>query len=197
MRDPSTLPVPHLASRPRRSDETYEHARRTSWNTSDENLVLPLSVGRSGVSSDALYPPTTTAVTTRESLASDPMRDLSSPVMSIETPSLRYATSALSENATPGPSTSRNAPYASAIPSVHEPSMYNASAIDLLTMQPTIYQSHFRSARAPPPDSPVCIGHGLDAPAIGVLSTLVLPTVIGLSVWVSSLLISLRSVYRP
>ncbi|KZT74967.1 hypothetical protein DAEQUDRAFT_659370 [Daedalea quercina L-15889] len=50
-------------------------------------------------------------------------------------------------------------------------------------MQPTIGQSHLRLARAPPPDSPVCIGHGLDAPAIGVLSTLVLPTVIGLSLW--------------
>ena len=195
MRNPSTLPAPRLASRPRRSDETYEHARRTSWNTSDENLVLPLSVGRSGVSSDALYPPTTTAVTTRESLASDPMRDLSSPVMSIETPSLRYTPSALSENVIPSPSSSRDAPYASMIPSPHESSMYNASSIDWLTMQPTLYQSHFRSARAPPPDPPVCIGHGLDAPAIGVLSTLVLPTVIGLSVWVS-LLISLRSAYR-
>ena len=195
MRNPSTLPAPRLASRPRRSDETYEHARRTSWNTSDENLVLPLSVGRSGVSSDALYPPTTTAVTTRESLASDPMRDLSSPVMSIETPSLRYTPSALSANAIPSPSSSRDASYTSMIPSPHESSMYNASSIDWLTMQPTLYQSHFRSARAPPPDPPVCIGHGLDAPAIGVLSTLVLPTVIGLSVWVS-LLISLRSAYR-
>ena len=190
MRDPSMLTVPRLASRPRRSDEIHEHSRGTSWNTSDENLVPPLSAERSGVSSDALYPPTTTTVTTRETLASDPMRDLFPPDMSIETPSLQYATSALSENAIPGPSTSRNAPYASAIPSVHEPSMYNASAIDLLAMQPTIYQSHFRSARAPPSDPPVCIGHGLDAPAIGVLSTLVLPTAIGLSVWVSPLFIS-------
>lgn len=145
--------------------------------------MLALSAGRSGVSSDALYPPSTTV--TRESLASDLMHDLSPPIMAIETTSLRYATSALAGIAIPSPSTPRNAPYASAIPSVHGPSMYNTSSIDLLVMQPTIYQSHFRSARAPPPDSPVCIGHGLDAPAIGVLSTLVLPTVIGLSIWVS------------
>lgn len=169
-----------------------------SRNTSDEVLVLALSIGRSGVSSDALYPPTTTAVVTRGTLASEPMHHLSSPVMAIETTSLRYATSALSGIAIPGPSTPRNAPYASAIPPVHEASMSNSSSsIDLLVMQSPIYQSHFRSARAPPPDSPVCIGHGLDAPAIGVLSTLVLPTVFGLFIWVSLLSGLSRSVYQP
>ncbi|KAH9835893.1 uncharacterized protein C8Q71DRAFT_870275, partial [Rhodofomes roseus] len=39
-----------------------------------------------------------------------------------------------------------------------------------------------------------CIGHGLDAPAIGVLSTLVLPTVIGLVIWL--LFATLRPRYR-
>ncbi|PCH34029.1 hypothetical protein WOLCODRAFT_113020 [Wolfiporia cocos MD-104 SS10] len=47
------------------------------------------------------------------------------------------------------------------------------------------------SARAPTLDQPVCIGHGLDVPALGVLSTLVLPTVIGLCIWL------LFAIFRP
>lgn len=36
------------------------------------------------------------------------------------------------------------------------------------------------------PDQPVCIGDGLDVSSLGLLSTLVLPTVVGLSLWVST-----------
>ncbi|KAH9937349.1 uncharacterized protein B0H18DRAFT_950236 [Fomitopsis serialis] len=94
----------------------------------------------------------------------------------------RYAASDPSEDAIPGPSTLRDTPSAYATPSLHESPLYNSS-IDPLVMQPTIDQSYLRLIRAPPPDSPVCIGHGLDVPAIGVLSTLVLPTAIGLVIW--------------
>lgn len=41
------------------------------------------------------------------------------------------------------------------------------------------------TARAVVLDQPVCIGHGLDVPALGVLSTIVVPTAVGLCIWVS------------
>lgn len=182
MHDLATPLVSHLASR---SDETHEY-RRTSWNTSDENLVLPLPAGRSGVSSGALCPPNTTASATRETLASAPIPDLPSPTMSIDSPSLRYATSALGGNAIPGPSTHPDSHSTPAIPFFHD----SSPTIDSLFMQSAIEQSHLLSVRGPLPDSPACIGYGLDAPAIGVLSTLVLPTVVGLFLWVSVLLSS-------
>ncbi|KZT02505.1 uncharacterized protein LAESUDRAFT_661940 [Laetiporus sulphureus 93-53] len=42
--------------------------------------------------------------------------------------------------------------------------------------------SYAKIARAIP-DQPVCIGDGLDVPALGLLSTLVLPTIVGLCIW--------------
>jgi len=134
------------------------------------------------MSSDALSPPTATPFAARETLASAPICVLSSSVMPIDEALPRYAASDPSEDAIPGPSTLRDTPSASAIPSLDESPPYNFS-IDPLVMQPTIDQSYLRSVRAPPPNSPVCIGHGLDVPAIGVLSTLVLPTAIGLLIW--------------
>ncbi|KAH9950915.1 hypothetical protein B0H21DRAFT_776325 [Amylocystis lapponica] len=49
-------------------------------------------------------------------------------------------------------------------------------------------------AQSPPVGKPICIGNGLDVSALGILSTLVLPTVIGLSLWL--LFAILRPRYR-
>lgn len=71
----------------------------------------------------------------------------------------------------------------SLFPAIHSDFFDHPAAVPF---RATNHLSDILTARAAVPDQPVCIGHGLDVVSLGVLSTIVLPTVIGLVIWVST-----------
>jgi hypothetical protein len=56
--------------------------------------------------------------------------------------------------------------------------------------------SHVFSYRSAAQIQPVCIGDGLDSASDGVIATVVLPTSVGLAIWVSHHLVILCCAYR-
>ncbi|KAH8099276.1 hypothetical protein BXZ70DRAFT_289357 [Cristinia sonorae] len=172
----ATAPVIHLTPRPKRH---FQHTASSDsqppqlwWTTSGGSTFIP---GSSQTPQSSLPAPSQTPVLQSSIIASTTGWGLSStqagpsnPTSPVpqQSPSVNLYTSTLPVTITEGSST-----FVSLSQSV-----YTSTSVATALPESATISSSLRT-------NPVCIGDGLDASSIGLLSTILIPTAIGLLIW--------------